>query len=414
MIVQGLQRRKPWIAQITMLVLCAGTTVSCGAFKETRNSPSLLLQRFESSEELPRAPESVRSKPVMVDSSLVASSENARRAGENSLVWYGGLERKPYGLVTFAAESPIGRPLKIAHYNICGQPPPPMTEINVMVLYTGTAAENDGNLPAVGPNGTVPTLIRLTNQSFLDSGVNLSLNLVHLEEVNINDTGDNVNVRIALKSNSTVRQLRKSHQADLVVLIVENGGNSSSFQYSGDPESAFSVVLRPNAGSHLKRVCVDPPLCTEEVDTEEGYHFPHEIGHLLGANHQPNDATINGQPGPSPGNSCGTQTYPCANDTGYNHGHVQPTPSNQAVKPWRTIMAHRSAICVVCGRILRWSNPAIQYPESGVGDPTGVAATSSHPSPREAENNACRINETAPSVSRFRAVPAPPTNLQVH
>ena len=125
------------------------------------------------------------------------------------------------------------------------------------------------------------------------------------------------------------------------------------------------------------------------------YSFAHEVGHLLGANHDRAD-TDTGNTG--------------ANDSGFNHGHVQFSTSSSHVAflhgqgfnwfPWRTIMA-TSISCQNCARILLWSNPAVKFQ----GDATGVPLVTDKGGVIEhllAEDNHYMLNLDGPVVAGFR------------
>ena len=86
----------------------------------------------------------------------------------------------------------------------------------------------------------------------------------------------------------------------------------------------------------------------------------HEIGHILGAQH---DRGVD------------TNDTPFA----YGHGYVNGTK-------WRTMMSYNES-CGGCPRIPRWSNPRIMYK----GEPTGTAAS----------DNARVILQQAERVSNF-------------
>ena len=91
--------------------------------------------------------------------------------------------------------------------------------------------------------------------------------------------------------------------------------------------------------------------------------FAHELGHLLGARHNP-------EADPS------TSPYP------YGHGYQQPAG------PWRTVMAYACAT-TTCPRLEHWSNPNVSIS----GRPTGTAAT---------HDNARVLNERAGTVAALR------------
>src|SRR5262249_35151376 len=97
------------------------------------------------------------------------------------------------------------------------------------------------------------------------------------------------------------------------------------------------------------------------------YSFAHELGHLMGARHDPaNDST----------------TTPFA----YGHGYQQTATS----PTWRTIMPYNCPSN--CTRLQYWSNPSVTYDNR----PMGTAPTN---------DNARVLNATATTVAAFNSPP---------
>ena len=175
--------------------------------------------------------------------------------------------------------------------------------------------------------------------------------------------------------------LRNTHGADIVVLITgpvpasEMGscGQASQMESLATAECAYAFAVVPVNCATIK------------------HSFPHELGHLMGADH---------------GQSAGaTDTDPPPFD--HNHGYETPT------KAWHTIMAGPTVTCgsAACPpRILYWSNPEISYPAGTTTPslPTGVLGEA---------DNASTLKQTAKTVANFYPSPecggqppAPPNN----
>jgi len=117
---------------------------------------------------------------------------------------------------------------------------------------------------------------------------------------------------------------RNQIAADVNVLLVDNTSACGIGYLNSSSSSAFSVV---------------------STDCATGYYsFAHEIGHNLGAHHDP----------------------AAGNNTVYPYGHGYREPSNN----WRTIMAYNCS--GGCPRLNYWSNPAVGYG----GVPMGTTDTS--------------------------------------
>ena len=213
--------------------------------------------------------------------------------------------------------------------------------IDVLVAYTTAARTAVSDITA-----TVQLAVAEANQSYVNSGINIKLNLVDSFEVSYSESGKTFDTILAdLVANTTVQSRRDSAGADLVAMII------NKTDYCGLADAIMAQASTAYAIVHY--------------DCATGYYsFAHELGHLQGARHDPaNDST----------------TTPYA----YGHGfqHLSPAPA------WRTIMAYDCA--GGCPRLQYWSNPNVQY--SGIA--MGTATTN---------DNARVLNGTASTVAAFR------------
>jgi hypothetical protein len=261
-----------------------------------------------------------------------------------------------------------GKPVPAANGN---------TGIDVMVLYT-PAAETFTN----GTDSVISIINQAVddaNVSYADSGVNQAIHKVYAGKFAYSEKADIGQDLGFLKIDAQVQGLRCLHQADIVVLItgptLSTGSCGAAYEMhdvsTAYREFAFAVV---------------PANCATGI-----YSFAHELGHVMGADH--NDATGTDNP-----------PYP------YSRGYESPN------KTWYTIMANRTTTCTKnsCSpRILHWSNPLISY----LSVPTGVSEAAANPA-----NNALALNNTASTVASFYPssadcpavqVPLPPDGTSV-
>lgn len=218
------------------------------------------------------------------------------------------------------------------------------TVIRVMVHWTSSAASAAGNISSL-----VDLAVAETNQSYANSGIQITLELAHKSQVTYTQSGsfstDLSRYRSSTDSYMTnIHTTRNSVAADVGVLVINN--SSSCGLASGIGSSATTAF----AAAHWS--CIT------------GYYsFGHEIGHLQSARHDP-------------------ATDPSTSPYRYGHGYrYLGTPD------WRTVMAYDCP--GGCPRLKYWSNPNITY--NGV--PMGTAAQS---------DNARVLNLTRGTVAAFR------------
>ncbi len=220
------------------------------------------------------------------------------------------------------------------------------TTINVMVVYTASAATASGNIAS-----RIQLAVDETNQSYANSGINISMNRVLTAQVTYNENRSFSQHVNALKSTTdgymdVVHSWRNTYAADVVVLVVNDG------EACGMAAAIKAIASSAFAAAHY--TCIT------------GYYsFGHEVGHLQGARH---DRYVDGS----------TSPYK------YGHGFI---PS---AKNWRTVMAYGNN-CSNCTRIQWWSNPLKTYPSTGQ-----VMGTAAY------EDNARVLNTTAGTIAGFR------------
>lgn len=225
--------------------------------------------------------------------------------------------------------------------------------IRVMVHYTPAARNSTSDMAAL-----IDLSIAETNQGYINAGVNARVELAHSAPVNYTESGSNSTDRSRYASvddrvMDEIHAQRNTYGADVGVLMTEGNGGCGNGTLYASSSSAFVAV-------------------TADCSTGN-YSFGHEIGHLFGARHNPEEDA---------------STTPYA----YAHGYLSPNGD------WRTIMAYNCSNG--CPRINYWSNPA--KIRNGVAMGTTTVS-----------NNARVLNERAAVLAAFRAAPATSTPVSV-
>ncbi len=229
--------------------------------------------------------------------------------------------------------------------------------IDLLSVYTPearAAAGGPGQMAAI-----IQAAVDAANQVFANSGVNAAYRLVRTAESARGDSGNLTMDLNWLAGDAAIATLRNEAGADLVSLVVENGGGFCGLGYvmrspgPGFAAAGFQVTARKCAVGNLS--------------------FAHEHGHNLGLEHD----TANGP-------AANVASYP------WSFGHL-------VNGVFRTLMSYASACPNGCTRVPYFSNPNVSY----LGYPTGVANVS---------DNARSANATVSMVSAFRLGPvATPT-----
>jgi peptidyl-Asp metalloendopeptidase len=221
-------------------------------------------------------------------------------------------------------------------------------QIVLMSVYTPQARSAAGGTLQI--QGRIQAAIDQANTAFSNSNMIARFVLAHTEEVAHNDTGNIETDLNWVTSNSTVAALRNTHSADMVSLIVNNGGGYCGIGW---------VQRRPGSGFSNYAFQVTALSCLANST------LAHEHGHNMGMEHDPVSAGV------SPSGA----SYP------WSFGHY-------VNGKFRTIMSY-DVCSTSCPRILHFSNPEVLYD----GTATGVL---------NQRDNAHTGDLTAPIVANFR------------
>lgn len=246
--------------------------------------------------------------------------------------------------------------------------------IDVMVLHSPSAGE------MINEKNVVHAIIN-TNTVFRNSGINARLRLVYSSSIDFHeaDFSDSDVALLAIQSKTDgiadeIHALRDENGADLVILVVNAVGI-----WNGWTRGDSNVLYRndPSLSEYAPFAIVDSQVL-------DGTAFSHEIAHTMGAHHDWYVSAKKKVP------------YP------YARGYVNRNEG------WRTIMAYEQECLdhgVKCPRIPFFSNPEIYYNGVPTGIPVGTNTSCQNgvtaTLPCDA-NDALALNQTSPTVARFR------------
>ncbi len=231
------------------------------------------------------------------------------------------------------------------------------TVVDLLVVYTSTARAKQGGQDAM--NALIAMGVDLANQAYRNSQIAMQLRLVRTAEMAYAETG-NISADLSRLRGTTdgfmdsVHQLRNQYKADMVALIVDNGGAYCGIAYvmANGPRASFANY----AFSVTDRDCVANNTLT------------HELGHNMGDAH---DRA-----------SGGTGVF------AYSYGYQDP------IGRFRTIMAY-ACPNVSCPRVKYFSNPRILIN----GRPAGIDHAIN---PTNSADNARSMNEVRNVIAAWR------------
>lgn len=227
--------------------------------------------------------------------------------------------------------------------------------VDIMVLYTPQARDADGGSAAI--ESRIDLAVADANTAFERSLVSFRFRLVYKGMVSYPESGDIGTDLMRLTyydgSMDEVHTLRDSYGADLVSLLISNGGSACGIGWlMQTPSSAFASY----AFSVADYRCAAGPY----------YTLAHEAGHTMGLAHDRANASQYG-------------SHP------YAYGYQDPGY-------FRTILAY-ACTSSSCPRIANFSNPDVFYN----GRPTGV-----HYQAPNSADNARALNENASIIANWR------------
>jgi hypothetical protein len=237
--------------------------------------------------------------------------------------------------------------------------------IDVIVFWTPAAQTAAGGLAQIQNN--IDTAITLTNNAYRNGGIAQRIRLVSKQAVTYTETGpDAFGNALDAITNGTIpgtAAARNTFGADEVVLVINDPA------YCGIAWLP-STISSANAGQGFAIVGGGSCLTSN-------FSFGHELGHNMGAHHDPYVA-------PGPGAFA------------YSHGMSKIGASSAT--SWRTIMAYNNECAATvggCTRLQYFSNPMVNYADGfAMGD-------------GPARNNALTLNKSANAVSNYRARTVP-------
>ena len=239
--------------------------------------------------------------------------------------------------------------------------------IDVMIVWTATAQSANGGLAAM--QALAQASIDNANLTYLNSGVAQRLRLVHRQQVAYTETtscgSDAFTCALNAATNGSIsglHALRDQHGADLVSLYIDDAA------YCG-----LAWLPFPSAATAGQGYSVVDGGCA--VGNKS---FVHELGHNMGAHHDP--FVLSNDPGDGCADGKERGAY-C-----YSRGYVN------VVQGWRTVLAYVNQ-CGNCPRIQFLSNPRLT--NGGVALGTGTL-----------HNNAHSLNKTAKAIAAYRATSA--------
>ena len=262
------------------------------------------------------------------------------------------IEKVPAKVGGFQSQGPGGLPPAPPHPgNVqMGEGQQYVPTIDIIVGYS-----NGANLKVADMQGMIDLAVAETNSSFAASGINGRVHLLDIVPMpNFDDSRTYGQMVDALQTDTVLDARREALGADMVVMIVDNTAWCGMAPTTGAADNEYAVLVH--------------------WDCATGYYsFAHEIGHVVGADHDTDQGT---------------------NDfLSYGHALLNKRPDSPGLG-WRTIMGYECDDGSCDQRIRRWSNPNEEIFDLALGTQT--------------ENNARVWNERIGDVAAFRKRNATP------
>ena len=271
---------------------------------------------------------------------------------------------------------------------------PDPSVIDVAVFYTPATKTAKNWTTERRAASAIELLVAQTNSAYADSGVNQRINLVAMGEV----TGYTETVATGTDSAALIDAMR----VDLNRLQDNSDGYMDEVPTIRDRVWADVVMLLRSQDGGLAPVLTSLIFASHAfgVSSANAATFAHELGHLMGLQHDRYEACHHDTDNPR----CPPTGYP------YAYGYVNQKAFEDgaaASTRWRTIMSYPDQCFFgkfVCERVLYYSNPTNSYPGAN-GDPMGVALTASNANSTAVDGpaDAARaLSEGRDTVANFR------------
>ena len=243
----------------------------------------------------------------------------------------------------------------------------------VLVLYTDAAAFETSYI-----EGIVNEAIINSNQAYRNSVTSPTLRLVHQQIlIGFNETGNIINDLADLQNNFTARSLRDSYKADLVVLLTKPDAYPS--RSGGTTTGRANVIYTPGKTTSEGAYAIADVKYAVSNKT-----FTHEVGHLQGGRHHPDDDR----------DACGGTGCP---DDGYEYGRGERRIWSDCFygagwlcgyNRFATIMAYAPGAYT---RVQHLSNPDVEYQGKATGTDT--------------RDNARALENSVTTIAAYRSDP---------
>lgn len=241
----------------------------------------------------------------------------------------------------------------------------------ILVLYTSDAAAEVNYI-----SSRVNEAIMSSNSAYGNSVTSPRIQLAHQQILIGFSTTENIvdDVENRIPGNSSVRSLRDSYKADLVVMITERYAYPVRDLYGtivGYENGRVKEIFTPGVTS------AGDAFAVVNVNTLPEWTFTHEVGHLQGAQHHPDDGTSSVR-GYSYGRGHREIWSQCFYGAGWICGYNR----------FATIMAYEEG---AYRRVAHISNPDVEYQDRSTGTST--------------RDNARALDNSATTVAAFRPDP---------